>query len=138
MIEIFNVGREIASTNYWDIPFGRDGYVYLAPNAGAWRLLTPQYWRDIEEITHAQGVAITRGPWAAKGVADAVEILFDDGSDSPYALHVTLAQVERLPAAEDPTERRMLVYGPGPSILLDLPCRYRLGPIPCLAPWNGK
>ena len=41
---------------------------------------------------------LSRGPWPAAGLADAVEILFDDDSEEPYALHLPPESFDLLPA----------------------------------------
>lgn len=130
-----NDGPEIVTSDYWASSLAREGHVYLTPNAGVWRLLVPEGWRHLADAKAAAGVCITRGSLYGR---DAVEILFDDGSQNPLALHTTTQAVERLPADDDGHKLRTItVWGDGPEKLLELPCYYRLRPsLPCLEDWK--
>jgi len=79
-----------------------------------------------------------RGPWPAQGLAEAIELLFDDGSDSPYALHLSPQQIDRVPPdSESGREVRVTVWTEGPTCTLDLPGRYRRSArLPDLSPWR--
>ena len=44
----------------------------------------------------AREVIVSRGPWVAQGRRDAVELLCEDDSDSPFCLHLVAEQCDRL------------------------------------------
>lgn len=98
IIQINNHGQLITSTNYWELPIA--GKVFCSVNAGAIRLLVPRTMRRIIDdmrcgSTHA---VLSRGSWPAMGLPDAVEIMLEDGSDDPFALHLSPESFDFLPA----------------------------------------
>lgn len=104
IVKTVNNGPEIVSTSYWHTEAALRGYVYLSINAGCFRLLVPDAFVTVnswikEAISRADCVIITRGPWREMGKSDGIEILFEDHSDEPYALHIVPEQVELMPAA---------------------------------------
>jgi hypothetical protein len=132
LITIENDGAEITYTNYFNSDHAARGYVYLSINAGAFRLLIPD--RMISEIAEwrtAREVIISRGPWPDMSKSDALEILFEDDSDNPYALHIASEQADRMPLDTDrdrkdqpPSWKFSAWTREGKT--LELPCRYRL------------
>lgn len=58
-------------------------------NAGVLRILTPTCHRQafLREAATAKEVIVSRGFWPIAG-DDGIEILFDDHSETPYALHI--------------------------------------------------
>lgn len=139
MIFIVNDGPRIVRTTYWQTEHARRGLLYVSVNARAFRLLVPDAARVVVhemQAARANYAIVTRGPWRGQ---DALEILLEDGSDSPYAVHVLAAQCDRLPAPQDAgrTDLRLLVYTPA-GLACEFPARYRLAPVlPCLAPWSA-
>lgn len=137
MLVIKNEGPYIKETNYWQTPHGQR-YFYVSVNARAFRLLVPrQSETEIDEMRTGQYVIVTRGRWHG---GEGVELLFEDGSDSPYVIHVQGAQVDRLPPTTDAgrTDLRCLVYTQT-GLALELPARYRTAPkLPFLRPWEEK
>lgn len=102
MIEIVNAGPLIASTTFWDTGYAAAGKMYLSVNAGAFRLLLPKQWAGaLPEMATARVVRVIRGPAERIGKADAIRIMFDDASDSPYQIDLSLEQCDRLPLARD-------------------------------------
>ncbi len=104
MIEIINDGPDIAATNYFDCDLARRGYLYLSWNAGAARILLPdvhaaEYLADMR--TGRELVWISRGPHRDFSGKDMLELLFDDGSDRPFALFLDAQQSDLLPAPSD-------------------------------------
>lgn len=96
LIEFRNNGQEILQTNYWKTEHAKKGLVYLSWNAGAARLLVPKKIKSmLKEIKDSKYVIISRGNWAEYD-RDGIEILFEDNSDSPYCLHITTDQTDRL------------------------------------------
>lgn len=101
-LSIKNNGPDIEETNYFESEYAKRGIFYVSVNAGAFRLLVPpQYESAIPEFLTAREVVVSRGPWPENRRADAIEILFDDHTDSPYALHFGTEQIDRLPPKED-------------------------------------
>lgn len=132
LITIKNNGPDIESTNYWDTEHAARGFVYLTVNAGAYRLLLPElYLSALVDMMQAKYVVISRGPWPDKGKADALEIMFEDDSDSPYAIHIVPEQCDRLPGNQDTNkERPFTVWArdgeTGAKKALELPCWFRM------------
>jgi hypothetical protein len=126
-LTITNNGPEIASTNFWETPHAHAGKVFLSLNAGCFRLLLPEDLEDqLAEMRTARNVVISRGPWPGGGKADAIEVLFDDGTDSPLAIHIGTEQVDQLPLDSDAGKPcKFAVYICGPARSLTLPARYR-------------
>ncbi|HEV7672603.1 MAG TPA: hypothetical protein VGS22_29135 [Thermoanaerobaculia bacterium] len=99
MIKTTNEGQAIVESSYWTSDLARAGKVYASVNAGAVRVLLPPQLRELpEEVASAQYALLSRGPWPAQQLAEAVEILWEDGSQSPYALHLDVASFDLLPA----------------------------------------
>jgi hypothetical protein len=142
-IIIENDGPRIRAANYWQTEWAQYGAFYLSLNAGAFRLLVPRAQEALlDEFRTGREVLISRGPWPAAQRADALEILFDDNTDDPFALHLGLEQIDRLPRATD--AGREVIFsawtfrGGEPRLSYQAPCFYRLVPrLPCLQP-RGK
>ncbi|MCK7579296.1 MAG: hypothetical protein MZV65_28570 [Chromatiales bacterium] len=102
MIRIQNRGQAIAATDYWSSAHAANGLVFLSWNAGCARLLIPDAAKSIlRELKGAREVIISRGPWVDHDNRDALELLWEDGSDAPFALHIVAEQCDRLiPDAE--------------------------------------
>ena len=79
--------------------------VYASVNAGAIRILLPPSLAEElpREISKASLAVISVGPWPARGLASAVEIMWEDGTDSPYAIHLSPESFDLLPAEPDST-----------------------------------
>ena len=141
-IMIKNNGAEVTSTNYYDTEHAEHGYFYLSINAGVFRLLVPDSQiGEIEEWRTAREVIVSRGPWPYEGKVDAIEVLFDDDTDTPYALQLSTEQMERMPFDADrdrggqPPRWKFTAWTRAGKAL-ELPCRYRLVKrIPCLKPF---
>lgn len=132
LVEISNDGQRIVGTNYWDTELAARGMLYLAINAGAFRLLVPPAvaGQVVPELGGARQAVVSRGPWPAAQRNDAVEVLLDDGSQSPWSCHLDAGQVDRMPLDSDasrPWTLSVWVRGEdgAPSCVLELPCEYR-------------
>lgn len=137
MLTIENQGQAIKSTNYWDSEHARRGLVYLSWNAGAGRLLVPDVAKAyLREMKGAREVIVSRGPWTDQGCRDAIELLWEDGSDSPFCIHLLMEQCDRLiPEAEQGGGFDIAVWTRG-GMKGRWPGRYRVvAEIPCLEPW---
>lgn len=137
MLTITNKGQAIESTNYWDSEHAKAGYCYLSWNAGAARLLMPDALKPaIREMRTAQYVIVSRGPWREHGNRDALELLFEDGSDTPYCLHLVAEQTDRLLPEDNQGGGFVVTVWTRGGEKLRLPGKYRTVPdIPCLDPW---
>lgn len=95
-IAISNDGPEIRTTDYWTSDLAAIGNSFLSWNAGAARLLLSQRMAaDIAGMKAADHVIISRGSLAGFG-PDALEVLFDDGSDTPYCVHLARSHYDHL------------------------------------------
>ena len=140
-LRIRNDGPAIVASDYWDSEYATAGAVYLSVNAGAFRLMMPDNQIDaLADMRTGKLVIISRGPWPAQRRADAIEVLFDDGTDNPYALHIGTEQIDRLPLDANVGQPVMFsVWTRGPKVQLALPALYRLSErLPDLRPWQGK
>jgi hypothetical protein len=138
-LTVKNEGPEIASSNFWETDYERRGLFYLSLNAGAFRLLVPSVHDSvIAEFRTAKEIVISRGPWEAQGGRDSIEILFDDGTDDPFSLHLDAQQLDRLPAADDAGKKAIFTaWLKGPTCAYVSDCFYRIVPeIPWLKPWE--
>lgn len=138
MIE--NEGQKIKKSNYWDSEYAKTGKLYLSSNAGAFRLLAPEDMAmDLQrECGLANEALISLGTWPEAGKEKAAEILLEDGSDSPYVLHLSVEQLDRWPdPADDGRQFTFTLWGRGPELLAELPARLRFVPsLPYLRPWG--
>lgn len=118
MIEIQNDGTRIRSTNYWSTEHAMAGLCYLSGNAGDWRLLVPAAAAGMLPEMRT-GVRISIEP--SLQTSECWDIVFEDGSDSPFALALDKRQVDR---AMTPGRCRLTVWTPD-GLALDLPCDVR-------------
>jgi hypothetical protein len=118
MVTIENDGPLIRATNYWQTKHAAMGLCYLSGNAGAWRLLVPQRSENLLDEM-CTGTRATIEP--SIRLESCWDIVFEDGSDSPFSLTLDRRQVDR---AMDPGECRLTVWTElGKE--LDLPCLVR-------------
>lgn len=136
MIEIHNNGPAISGTNYWDTEHA--GYFYLSWNAGAARLLVPDTRvGEIAEMRTGEYVILSYGPWTDQGSRPAWELLWEDGSDSPYAIHLVEEQTDRRPPVEDQGGGLIVTAWTRAGLVATWPGKFRrVREIPCLQPWS--
>ncbi|MBJ7543286.1 hypothetical protein [Rhodomicrobium udaipurense] len=128
MMRIDNDGPEIVSTDYFETPNARAGALFLSVNAGVFRLLVPPRLEyALCEMKTGREAIISRGPWPEMGRDDALELMFEDGTDNPFALHFGVEQIDRMPLREDEGRSGLIctVWTTGPTRRLILPARYR-------------
>lgn len=137
-VEIKNDGQHIVSTDYWDSKHARAGYFFLSWNAGAARLLVPDSQQTaLRVIQTAREVIVSRGPWNDQGGRDALEVLFEDGSDSPYCIHLVAEQCDRMLPEDNQGGGFVVTVWTRKGEQLRLPGKYREVPsLPCLEPWS--
>lgn len=137
-IVIQNAGQAIAGTTFWGSDWAEAGYMYLSINAGALRVLVPaRREQDIQEMAGASEVIVSRGRWSLGDGRDAIELMWEDGSRSPFCIQVGMESLDRpIPAAEQGkgfvvtvwTETGQQGQWPG---------RYRVVPeVPWAQPWD--
>lgn len=139
MLTIENQGQAIKSTNYWDSNHAKSGYCYLTWNAGAGRLLVPDNQKFmLPEMRGAKYIIVSRGPWDAQGGRDALELLFEDGSDAPFCIHLVAEQTDRMLPEDNQGGGFVITIWTRGGEKLRLPGKYReVETIPCLAPWSS-
>lgn len=152
-IQVTNHGPLITSTNYWDSELAAASKLYCSVNAGAIRvLLPPSAYGALADMRAAKECVLSRGPWpdAPRPAGDrsrlsetpeGIEILWDDGSDSPFALHLTAASFDLLPAEPAPGREWVcstwVAKDGRPHRALDRICHWRHVPkLPWLKPWT--
>jgi hypothetical protein len=86
----------------------------------------------------ASEVIITRGPWPPHA-PDALEVMFEDGSDAPYAYHIAPPMLDRVPpTSEAGRALTCTVWTSGPTCQLTLPARLRVAEtLPHMRPWSA-
>jgi hypothetical protein len=137
-----NDGPLLVGSNYWGLPMARAGKILVSTNAGAFRLMVPRSLEyAIAEMNTARECVVSRGPWPNFPLEDGFEILFDDCSANPFALHLSPGSFDRLPTDEDiGIPWTLAVYtaprrSGRPHRAFQRPCWYRRVPrIPWLKP----
>lgn len=140
MLQIENKGQAITSTNYWDSDHAKAGYCFLSWNAGAARLLLPDALKPaLMDMRGSKYVIVSRGPWTAHGGREALELLFEDNSDSPYCLHLVAEQTDRLLPEDNQGGGFAVTVWTRGGEKLRLPGKYRtVAAIPCLEEWSEQ
>lgn len=123
-LEIHNNGGEITSSNFWTLSGDK---FYLSTNAAVFRLLVPDSLAAaVSEMKTGKKVIVSRGPWPLERQTEALELLFDDDTDTPFCLHLGQGSFDRLPLDEDCGRELLLsVWLSGPRKTLELPAFYR-------------
>ncbi|WP_338807027.1 hypothetical protein V8U11_08180 [Pseudomonas chlororaphis] len=134
---IENDGPAISRTNYWDSAHAARGYAFLSWNAGAGRVLLPDALAPaLPDMRAARYVIVSLGPWLEQGAREAWELLFEDGSDAPYCLHLVAEQSDRRLPDTDQGGGFVITVWTRDGEQLRLPARFRkVTEIPCLDPW---
>lgn len=141
-LRIENDGPDIKRTNYWGSAYDRAGKYFCSCNAGTVRILIPHSsTRVIDEWLLTDYVILSRGPWPAKEVAEAVELLFEDHTNNSYVLTLTSESFDVLPAQPEPgrswTFSAWIWKEQVPRKVLERPIRWRrVKQIPDLSVWN--
>ena len=144
----------LIETNYFDSPMGQKGVIYLSCNAGAARLLVPNHHADtvVNEIKTAEYAIITSGKLAGK---PAIEILFEDHTDTPFSLHILEQACDRHFADRANKTFKLLIYISNglvsneetkpleltpplfvPILVSTYAAKHRYADLPCLQPWS--
>lgn len=115
LLWIGNRSREVASTNCWRTLPAMRGLIYCSVNANAFRLLVPESCSWVfPETQSARGVVISRPRFVRPGEPDGFEFLWDDGTDTPFAVQLYKAQIDRPNGTSRPTDSlECLMYREG-------------------------
>jgi hypothetical protein len=138
-----NEGKSIVDTNFWGSEMEHAGRIYCSTNAGAVRLLLPRSMLAmLDECRTADYVILSRGPWPEEGQKDAVELLFEDRTESPYAMHLTANSFDLVPGEPTAGREWSLSIWTGtngrPEMAMQLPCKWRRSKrLPDLSPWSS-
>jgi hypothetical protein len=133
---IKNDGQEILSSTFWD---SETANFFLSVNAGAVRLLIPD--SRINEIRKMTGklVIISRGPCWPEADKDAIEIMFDDGSKTPYSIQLKAEQTDDLiTASMHGSALTFSAWKKNAVKIFERPARFRtVIRLPCLEAWRA-
>ena len=136
-----NDGATMVESNYWDIRAAQQGLFYLSINAGAFRLLAPDNQISfIQEILTGQYAVISHGFHRMQNKT-MHEIMFEDNSETPFALWLSENQVERCFSIDDAAsrERELIIYRRGCVEVVRMPVYFRTADVlPCLKRWPNS
>lgn len=144
-LRIDNHGPLVTGTNFFASDLARAGRVYLSTNAGAFRLLVPPALEGIVSEMAAGTVAvISRGPWPAERLPDALEVMLDDGTGAPWSCHLDPGSLDRMPLDADAGREWVFTVwtrprraGSRPHKALERPAFYRRAEsLPYLLPYS--
>lgn len=134
VITVGNDGPRLVSTNYYDTPRAQQGFLYATWNAGAMRLLVPDNQAHVlPEMESAKNVVVTKGHHFAYGL-ELFEILFDDGTDEPFAVLLDPHNSDRQVGQESHGKPLDVHVYTREGCAGTWPGRFRLAPLPCLKP----
>lgn len=141
---VTNHGPLIVETNFWETDAAKAGKVFCSCNAGAIRILLPGSQKQLlNDMRSAKYVILSRGPWKAMRLAQAVELLFEDETESPFSMHLSNESFDVIPAKPE-TGREWIVSvfvqkDGKPKKALERPCKWRMAKeIPCMEPWRNS
>ena len=118
----------IADTNYWQSEYNARGLAYLSGHRLGLRLLLPTA-HAAEWLPKIQtGKRAVIEPPARQGYTNHIDIVFDDGTDSPFSL--CLDRTQQLDTALRSGSTRLLVYAGSLQNPLELPCTITLPDAP--------
>ncbi len=137
---LINDGQLITSTSYWDSDRAKEGFLFLTYNAYAARVLVPDSQLQLlTEMRTGKHVIISAGPRAGKSGRDGVELMFEDHSDSPFAVHLDEVQVDGFFPDSANEWKFVVTVWTRSGLQMKLPGRYRsVLHIPFLLPWDEK
>ena len=118
----------IADTDYWQSEYNARGLAYLSGHHLGLRLLLPTAHADewLPEIQTGKRAVIE--PPVRQGYTNHIDIVFDDGTDSPFSLCIDHNQ--QLDTALRSGNTRLLVYAGSLQNPLELPCTIALPDAP--------
>jgi hypothetical protein len=140
MIKIANAGPRIKETDYWDSEQAQAGKFFLAINAGCIRLQLPDSQLGmLAEMKTGKKVIVSRGPWPDQGRDDGFETMFEDYSESPFAIHVGIESWDMVPAKGTTGKKWDFAIWTRSGCMYQKKCYYRtVDRIPCMKPWGEQ
>lgn len=139
MIEFANHGPLITSTNFWESDYESANKWYVSFNANGVRLLVPSALRrELNEMQrNLKHVVISMGPWPEMQRDRAMEIMFEDESDSPYCLKLDEQSTDRKLSGDGRDDLIFIAYTKPrrgrPHKVFERPCFLRsVDQIPCM------
>jgi hypothetical protein len=138
LILIANDGPLIKHTNYWQSEYFHSGYAILDWNAGTARLLLPDTMKPgLRDMATAKHVIISQGAMIQAGGREGIEILFEDLSDEPFTLTMSIEQVLRVPNEAVRENFPLAIWTRG-GLKQRHPAKFRrVTQLPCLKPWES-
>lgn len=118
----------IASTDYWQSEYNKRGLAYLSGHSRGLRLLLPTAHAAAWLPEIQTGTRAIIEPPARQGYPNHIDIVFDDGTDSPFSL--CLDRTQQLDTALRSGNTRLLVYADRLQSPLELPCQIALPDAP--------
>lgn len=123
-----NPDGTIAETNYWQSEYNSRGLAYLSRHSLGLRLLIPSAvaaaW--LAEIKTGRRAVIE--PPVRAGFSNHIDIVFDDGTASPFSLCID--KTGQVDGQLRSGQTRLLVYSEGQTIPLKIPCEIKLPDAP--------
>lgn len=118
----------IADTDYWQSEYNARGLAYLSGHRLGLRLMLPTANADewLPEIQTGKRAVIE--PPVRQGYTNHIDIVFDDGTDSPFSLCIDRTQ--QLDTALRSGNTRLLVYAGSLQAPFELPCTINLPDAP--------
>lgn len=137
MLTFKNHGQTLVETNFWDSAMAAEGYFYITISSGVLRLLIPDLQLEhLADMESGMDVIISVGPWPQAKRDLAFEILFDDGSDAPFALHLVTEQCDQALGECDESSEIPFVVIARDGVCFRRSARLRVvSHLPCLEPW---
>jgi hypothetical protein len=135
-IIIKNDGAAILSSNFWD---SKSESFFLSFHAGTARLLIPDSKiNEIPKMVTAKQVILSRGSCWPEMDKDAIEIMFDDGSKTPYSIQLMEEQIDSMiPASMHRKDLTFSAWGKNAVKIFELPAKFRMVMrLPCLEAWS--
>jgi hypothetical protein len=139
-IETHNHGPLIVASSYWGSAIEAAGKFFASVNAGTIRVLVPRTQRAvIQECRAARYAILSRGPWPDQHLEEAVEVLWEDGSEAPYCWHWSPETFDALPGEPEPGRQWVIALWDlkknAPHKAMERPCHWRRVPrLPWLEP----
>lgn len=135
MIEIGNSGENVAQTNYFDSTAAIKGLFFVSGNASVMRILVPDIqFAALAEMCTGKICVISRGSLQGK---DGLEFMFDDDSDSPFAIHMSMSQTSRILSKHQ--KPFIVTAWTRVGKIMEWPGKYRVvRTLPCMDPWKAQ
>jgi len=137
VITLLNDGPDILETNYWETEAAEHGKFFVSVNGGCIRLLVPESQSyAIKDIQSGVEVILSRGPWPIMNLPKAYEFLFEDYTDTPFAIQVGVEQWDLLP---EKSQKWKFAAFTKEGKVHECPVKFRDVPqVPYLKPWKYK